>query len=205
MSFRFFYFIPLCLILCGCGSSSADELSLEEAESICSEDPESLSEEPSDISSEVKPDGQTDSGNIYVYACGKVKTPGVYMVPAGSRIFEVLALAGGPLDEADISAVNQAEICYDGEMIYIPAEGELDDPPEGIADADEKADDGRININTADSTELQQLKGIGASRAEDIISYRENNGNFPDPESIMKVPGIKQGTFDKIKDRIKVS
>ncbi len=192
MSFRLFLILPLCLILYGCGSSYSDELSLED-----------IGEESSASVNETETEEATaeTGGIIYVYACGKVNAPGVYTVPQGSRIFEVLSLAGGVTDEADISAINQAEPCYDGEKIYVPALGEEDggDAP----DAGMQQDD-RININTADSSELQTLKGIGASRAEDIISFREKNGKFDSVESIMEVPGIKQGTFDRIKDRIKV-
>ena len=208
MSFRFFCFIPLCLILCGCSSSYCDELSLEEVKASADVTDESTSESTASEDALNGQDIEADEvkGNpeeIYVYACGKVGSPGVYKVPEGSRVFEVLSLAGGPLEEADISAINQAETCYDGEMIYVPAVGESIDPAgemPGIA----PSSDGRIDINTADSEKLQQLKGIGASRAEDIISYREKNGKFTDIESIMNVPGIKQGTFDKIKDDIKV-
>ena len=203
MSFRFFFIIPLCLMLCGCSSSYSDELSLEESESTVSRTDESVTE---CVEPDGKEAGQTDecedAGNIYVYVCGRVASPGVYEVPEGSRVFEVLDLAGGVTGEADISAVNQAEECYDGEMIYIPAAGE--DSDDKGADTRKADTDGRININTADSEELQRIKGIGASRAEDIISYREKNGKFTDTESIMKVPGIKQGTFDRIKDQIKV-
>ena len=142
------------------------------------------------------------SGNIYVYACGEVVSPGVYEVKPDSRVFEILSLAGGVTDEADLSYINQAESCYDGEKIYVPAEGEYEDPAYAGSGAGESDD--RININTADSSSLQGLQGIGASRAEDIIAYREKNGKFTTIESIMEVPGIKQGTFDRIKDHIKV-
>ena len=65
-------------------------------------------------------------------------------------------------------------------------------------------DEGLIDINTADTEGLQRISGIGASRAKDIIAYREENGGFSTKEDIMKVPGIKEGMFNKIKDQIKV-
>ena len=195
MSFRFFLFIPLCLMLYGCGISSAEELSLDEA----AEEESSVAEDTQSSSESVSFDKMND--NICVYVCGRVRSPGVFVLPAGSRVYEALALAGGILEEADERAVNQAGLCSDGEMIYVPAVGEAGESAAEGTDA--AADDGRIDINSADSSELQKLKGIGASRAEDIVSYREKNGKFDGIESIMEVPGIKQGTFDKIKDQIK--
>ena len=191
MNFKVFLMISLCVMLCGCSRSYSDEMTLDELESSGLSDNETESVQPEDV-----------SGNIYVYACGEVVSPGVYEVKPDSRVFEILSLAGGVTDEADLSYINQAESCYDGEKIYVPAEGEYEDPAYAGSGAGESDD--RININTADSSSLQGLQGIGASRAEDIIAYREKNGKFTTIESIMEVPGIKQGTFDRIKDHIKV-
>ena len=191
MNFKVFLMISLCVMLCGCSRSYSDEMTLDELESSGLSDNETESVQTEDV-----------SGNIYVYACGEVVSPGVYEVKPDSRVFEILSLAGGVTDEADLSYINQAESCYDGEKIYVPAEGEYEDPAYAGSGAGESDD--RININTADSSSLQGLQGIGASRAEDIIAYREKNGKFTTIESIMEVPGIKQGTFDRIKDHIKV-
>lgn len=197
MSIRLFLILPLCMMLCGCGITAAEELSLDEAGEEIAEP-----EEGQEVSGSLSDDRIDDKDvDIYVYVCGKVNAPGVYILPAGSRKYEAVIKAGGLAEEADISAVNQAEACSDGEMIYIPAKGEK---AEGEENSLSEAEDDRVNINTADSSELQTLKGIGASRAEDIISYREKNGKFEAVEGIMEVPGIKQGTFDKIKDKIRV-
>ena len=200
MSIRLFLILPLCVILCGCGSTISEGLSLEEAVEEAA-DPE-CGQEACEASDSLSDDRIDDNDvDIYVYVCGRVNAPGVYILPAGSRKYEAVLRAGGLAEDADASAVNQAEACNDGEMIYIPAKGENS---EGEDNPLSEAADDRININTADSSELQTLKGIGASRAEDIIDYREKNGKFEDAESIMKVPGIKQGTYDRIKDKIRV-
>lgn len=200
MSIRLFLILPLCVILCGCGGTISEGLSLEEAVEEAT-DPE-CGQEACEASDSLSDDRIEDNDvDIYVYVCGRVNAPGVYILPAGSRKYEAVLRAGGLAEDADASAVNQAEACSDGEMIYIPAKGENS---EGEDNPLSEAADDRININTADSSELQTLKGIGASRAEDIIDYREKNGKFEDAESIMKVPGIKQGTYDRIKDRIGV-
>lgn len=191
MNIKVFLMVSLCVLLCGCGRSYSDEMTLEEIEGRGLSDNAAAEEHPSDA-----------RDTIYVYACGEVASPGVYEVKADSRIFEILALAGGVTAQADLSYINQAESCYDGEKIYIPSEGEYEErSDDGMAAYDK---DGRIDINTADSQKLQELKGIGASRAEDIVAYRESNGRFKSIEAIMDVPGIKQGTFDKIKEHIKV-
>ncbi len=210
MIYRIFLLLPLCIMLCSCSRSYSDEVSLDELTdvSLLSEDGSVSDEDNGSQDASVNEAGSgddhdtVDDGKIYVYACGEVVSPGVYEIDADSRVFEVLSLAGGMTEDADISFINQAEAVYDGERIYVPAVGEYD-ITYGVS-ASQDTGDNRININTADSAGLQQIKGIGESRAGDIISYRESNGRFSCIEDIMNVPGIKQGTFDKIKDQIKV-
>ena len=196
MNLRFLVLIPLCLMLWGCSSSSSEEIELPDAE--YSEAFSEVSVSAEEVVSEEKiPDV------ICVYVCGEVVSPGVYELPYGSRIYEALALAGGLTEEADGAAINQAESLSDGVKIYVPALGEELTDTNRQASAQTEQDD-RININTADTAKLQEIKGIGASRAEDIINYRESNGRFNTIEDIMKVPGIKQGMFLKIRDQIRV-
>lgn len=137
---------------------------------------------------------------LAVFVCGAVKTPGVYELPAGSRVYEAVALAGGMTDDAALSAVNQAEPLTDGQMIEIPTEEEH----ELRAAAEEEHQDGLVNINTADLEELKTLSGIGDSKARNIIAYREKNGAFKAVEDIKNVDGIGEGVFAKLEDCIKV-
>ena len=104
--------------------------------------------------------------------------------------------------EAAGTVVNLAEILTDGQKLQIPFQGEVSDAQ--ISDNEEIVTDSRVNINTASLEELMTLKGIGQTRAEQILEYREKQGSFVSPEAIMNVDGIKQGTYDKIKDNIKV-
>jgi competence protein ComEA len=137
---------------------------------------------------------------IYVYVCGAVLYPGVAELPAGSRANDAVAMAGGFTHEADVSYVNLAAYVADGEKIYIPTKEEA-----GAIQASEEAEsNGLVNINTADSQVLCTLPGIGESRAQDIITYRQEQGAFAAPEDIMLVPGIKEAAFAKIKDYIVV-
>ena len=146
-----------------------------------------------------KDDSNTD---IYVHICGAVINPGVYQVPVGTRVYQALELAGGSSDDAYLSGINLADKLADGQKVYIPSEGEH---AEGILSIDSgDVQSVMININTASEAELMTLPGIGQSRAKDIINYRVKNGLFESINDIMKVSGIKEAAFEKIKDLIKV-
>ena len=146
-----------------------------------------------------KDDSNTD---IYVHICGAVINPGVYQVPAGTRVYQALELAGGSSNDAYLSGINLADKLADGQKVYIPSEGEN---AEGILSTDSgDVQSVMININTASEAELMTLPGIGQSRAKDIINYRVKNGLFESIDDIMKVSGIKEAAFEKIKDLIKV-
>lgn len=144
---------------------------------------------------------------IFVYVCGAVNAPGVYELEAGARIYEAIACAGGVREDAAEESVNQAQIVADGERVYIPTDEEA---AQGMTEivlgsTDSGASDGKVNLNTASKEELMTLNGIGESRAESIIGYREAHGAFQSIEELMNVEGIKEGVFRKIQDRITVS
>ena len=134
---------------------------------------------------------------VCVHVCGSVATPGVYYLEEGSRIHEAVELAGGLTEEAAGQSINLAEPVKDGEQIYIPS---LEEMKNGY----ETPTDGLVNINTAEVDELKTLPGIGDIKAEAIISYRESNGGFSDIQEITNVEGIKDSSYEKIKDYIKV-
>lgn len=136
---------------------------------------------------------------ICVYVCGQVVNEGVYDLESGKRICDAIILAGGFTEKADRIAINQAEVLVDGMQIYIPMEGEMIDS--GVSSG--QVNDGLVNINTATVEELMTLSGIGESRAEAIVTYRDTNGSFNKIEDLMKVEGIKEGIFNKFKDKIK--
>lgn len=144
---------------------------------------------------------------IYVQVSGAVVTPGVYKLPEGSRVFEAVELAGGTTEDADVSALNQALVLSDGQMVYVYAVGEQRTGQETGSGqgAYGEPDDGRIDLNTATVEELMTLPGIGQSKAESIVSWREENGAFGSVEDILNITGIKEGVFSKIKDHIKVN
>lgn len=141
---------------------------------------------------------------IFVYLCGAVQNPGVYEIPEGTRLFEVLKLAGGMTADAYDSSLNQAEKLNDGQLIRVLTRDEAASEREENNPSGDKADP-RVNINTADEAELTTITGIGSSRAQAIIAWREEHGSFKTIEDIMNVNGIKQGLFSRIRDSIRVS
>lgn len=155
-------------------------------------------------------EAQTE-GMIYVQVCGAVNQPGVVTLPAGSRVFEAILLAGGLTQEAAENSVNQAQVLADGQQIMVWTREEMQEkeiiPGEvEIAGTDsEDAQEKKVNLNTATAQELMTLSGIGEAKAADILAYREQNGGFQSIEDIMKIRGIKEAIFERIKDQITVS
>lgn len=158
----------------------------------------------------------TENTVIYVDVTGAVKAPGVYTLPAGSRVFEAIALAGGAREDASLENLNQAGILQDGQQIRVYTEeeaaqmaqqGSLPSLPgaETAAGQKESQEASKVNINTAGKDELMTLTGIGETRAEAILAYRQETGGFQAPEDLMQVEGIKEKTFEKLKDQITVN
>ena len=170
----------------------------------------------------------------FVHICGAVAKPGVYQIEDGMRLYQVVDLAEGLTNQADNDYVNLAAVVTDGQKIYIPTVAEIDALEVGTLNVETQAlitgtelmnagssgamgsaqaagtvenaqtDETLVNLNLASESELCTLTGVGESRAKSIIEYRESNGGFSTIEDIMKVTGIKEGLFNKIKDQITV-
>lgn len=155
------------------------------------------------LEAEAKPQKEEETDIIYVQVSGAVNHPGVYELPLGSRVFQALELAGGMIQEAQEKSINQAQTLEDGQMIWVPTVEEAAALPEQQPESLAK-DDGKVNLNTATKEELQTLPGIGEAKAQSIVAWREEHGSFTQIEDIMKIEGIKEGVFSKIKDSVKV-
>ena len=155
------------------------------------------------LEAEAKPQKEEETDIIYVQVSGAVNHPGVYELPLGSRVFQALELAGGMTQEAQEKSINQAQTLEDGQMIWVPTVEEAAALPEQQPESLAK-DDGKVNLNTATKEELQTLPGIGEAKAQSIVAWREEHGSFTQIEDIMKIEGIKEGVFSKIKDCVKV-
>ena len=159
---------------------------------------------------------------IKVYICGHIKTPGVYDIGNGSRLVDLVSLAGGATEDACLEAINLAQILADSQKFYIPSLDEIkngvpsfvnewediagnsnDSPSTDIANSG-SFQNKVININFASLSELVQLPGIGNVIAQNIIDYRNKYGQFKSKEELKNVKGIGEKKFEKIKDLISV-
>lgn len=196
------FLLTFCLFLGGCGSDAEVYLAGEE------ESPKAAPQEESAAAENAEEpdsgDAQKD-GTIWVYVCGAVHAPGVYELPSGSRIYHVIQAAGGMLPEAETRAVNQAQELSDGEQITVPTVEEAQDPAQpAVSGGSAASGDGKVNLNTAGIEELCTLTGIGETRAQAIVDYREQNGGFQSIEELMNIDGIKEKTFEKLKEEVTV-
>ena len=212
--------LPALVLLCctGCKKEEQDtsfsEIHLEE----------DYADESSEKDYSKDPEEEKEAELVFVHVCGAVVSPGVYGMEAEARVYEAVSCAGGLREDAAGEAVNQAQKVTDGERIYIPtreeveagltlqAETDMIQPEKGANGSTDEVGgvrtgntDGKLNINTASFEELKTLNGIGDTRAESILKYRAEHGGFQTIEDLMNVEGIKEGVFEKIKDRITVN
>lgn len=157
---------------------------------------------------------------LVVHVSGGVASPGLLSLPPGSRVADALAAAGGVLPEGDSSFLNLAAPVEDGQQVHIPLIARAEAPTEASQAGGEEhpalvvtlptptsiltpTPEFPINVNTARIEELDLLPGIGPVIAQRIIDYREKYGPFQSIEEIMKVKGIGEATFEKIRELIK--
>ena len=147
---------------------------------------------------------------------GAVKHQGVYTLKTGARIQELIEAAGGAKQNAQLKAVNRAVMLKDQDKIHIPYKGEkvekasnFSSTGAGTTTANESTsgestqnNGEKVNLNTASAADLQKLNGIGQKKAEQIIAYREQNGQFKKIEDLMQVSGIGEKTFAALKDQL---
>ncbi|AND41579.1 MULTISPECIES: helix-hairpin-helix domain-containing protein [Cytobacillus] len=136
---------------------------------------------------------------------GAVQKPGVYEAAEGDRVIDLLEKAGGLTDKADGTKINFALNITDEMVIYVPEKGEiLEEATVEDGKARGQQDNGKINLNQANESELQMLPGIGPSKAAAIIEHRETNGPFKDVADLKLISGIGEKTFEKLKEHISV-
>ena len=209
----------------GCSDEEVMEIISEEAdkEENADDSLEEASDALADNTEKTENIETNDSQSFVVYVSGYVNNPGVYELSAGSRVIDAIDAAGGYSKEAYDNYLNLASLISDGQMIYVPSEEEVESGSieRGVASGADGSGVGGVtggngggnggnssgsgalvNINQASKEELMTLPGIGESKADKIIAYREENGRFSTPEGIMDISGIKDGLYNKIKDKI---
>ena len=152
---------------------------------------------------------------IIVHITGAVKKNGIVKLKDGARIYDAIEMAGGSTDDADLSKINLAYVLEDGQKVYIPKIGEINqenaeeeyitfeyENNKNIIQDYNKGGNEKVNINTANQTELETLPGIGTATAEKIIDYRNKNGKFSSIEDIQNVKGIGNAKYENIKESI---
>lgn len=184
-------------------------------------------EDNDDILISDKEDNGVSNNEYYLVDIkGAVNNPGVYKVEVGTRINDVVNMAGGLRDDADTSLINLSKLVSDEMVIIIYTTEEVRNSNlvntvikvvekeckcpniendgcinDNIKDTITNGS-GKVNINTASVEELSKLDGIGQSKAEAIVKYREENGKFNTIEDITKVSGIGNNVYEKIKGNI---
>ncbi len=216
------------LLLTGCGSSTPDiqeilqntkeNESTESGAGAASDDTEektgteavetrtAADAQAQDINESVADTAEENAEEtICAFVCGEVVSPGVYYFTDGARKADAVEAAGGFTQEANTSYVNLAQLLTDEMQLYIPALGEEAGAAGTAAVTEtEAAHEGKINLNTATAAELCQLNGIGESKAQAILQYREENGGFETVDELTQVSGIGESTLEKIRDYIYV-
>lgn len=208
---KYLLLLFLCLIILnGCSSHDGEILLEDDGYTGMDEVPDPERSVSTDMAEYIREDKTDEPQHICVYICGEIEKPGVYELLDGSRLYELINKAGGLSEKASESFLNQAEVLSDGQKVYVPSVLEVSkgtvtaDGDTSGADKNRESGSSPVNINSAGVDELCSISGIGESRARDIVAYREANGAFSRVEDIMKVSGIKNGLFEKIKAQITV-
>lgn len=180
-------------------SGSSEVISIQEEK-----DPLTL-EDMEEPATEIKNNEEEGKSVLIIDIKGAINQPGVYELETGARVHQLIDIAGGLKKDADELAINLAAPLEDGMVVYIPKKGEVTDNQFTMPAGQDRSDaKDKININLATSEELQTITGIGPSKAEAIITFRDENGPFTSPEGLLEVSGIGEKSLEKIKEEITI-
>lgn len=143
-----------------------------------------------------EPAEQATEASVYVHVSGAVRAPGLYRLPADSRVFDAVAAASGFTEEADRGAVNLARVLADGEQVVVPTPGAAAEGGAAVPG------DGRVSLNSGTLADLDTLPRVGPAIAQRIIEWREANGPFTSVDDLLSVPGIGEKMLEAIRPMV---
>jgi competence protein ComEA len=152
----------------------------------------------------VQPSPLPEPKTMMVHVAGRVRNPGVYELAEGSRVTDAISAAGGPLEGADGNALNLAAAVSDGQKITLTKPGEAPPPDDAGGGSSGAAPGGKINLNTANQAQLEELPSVGPVLAQRIIAYRQTKGRFTSPRQLMEVSGVGPKKYESMKDLVTV-
>jgi competence protein ComEA len=141
----------------------------------------------------------SSGGSVVVDVAGAVRNPGVYSLPAGARVKDAIARAGGPSGGALLEAVNRAARVADGQQIVVPEEGPAGTPP-GVAGS--ASADGPISLGAATVEQLDTIEGIGPVTAQNIVDFRDQHGGLSSIDQLDQISGIGPATMESLRSRL---
>jgi competence protein ComEA len=142
---------------------------------------------------------ESGGGDVVVDVTGAVASPGVYRLPAGARVTDAVARAGGASGSAQLEAINLAARLADGQQVVVPKRGPGGAPPGSSAGV---AEEGPISLGTATVEQLDTIDGIGPVTAADIVQFREEHGGLSSVEQLNEVSGIGPATMESLRGRL---
>jgi competence protein ComEA len=139
-----------------------------------------------------------EGGDLVVDVTGEVRRPGVYRMPAGSRVDDAVTRAGGAAPGAELEAVNLAARLADGQQVVVPART----PAGAAAGATAAGEEAPISLGTATVEQLEEIEGIGPVTAADIVEFRDEHGGLSSVDQLDQVAGIGPATMESLRDRL---
>jgi competence protein ComEA len=141
---------------------------------------------------------ESGGGDVVVDVTGAVRRPGVYRMPAGARVVDAIARAGGASGGALVEGINRAARLADGQQVVVPERG----PPGAAAVGAEPEAEGPISLGSASAEQLEEIDGIGPVTAEKIVEYRDQHGGLASVEQLDDVSGIGPATMESLRARL---
>lgn len=142
--------------------------------------------------------------DVVVQIAGAVVRPGVYHLPLGSRVGDLVTAAGGPIDGVDAAVLPLAAKVADGQRVYLPKPGEPVSAAAGVSVGGSSASAGPVDLNSATVAQLDALPGIGPATAAAIVAYRDKNGPFKTIDGLLEIKGLGAAKVDALRELVRV-